>query len=80
MTACRSPIARTGSPRIDVLAGCHHGDPLDEVRGVRADLLGHLGDGQDPRVGAAQVVRVEVVRVQVGDEDDVGAVHRLRRR
>ena len=35
ITACRSPDRPDREPRVDVLAGRHHGDPLDQVRGVR---------------------------------------------
>ena len=50
-------------PHVELVARGDHGDPLGDVRGLVAELAGHLVDGEDRRLARAQVAEVEVVRV-----------------
>jgi len=51
--------------------------PLRDVGGIRGQLLGDLSDGEHRSVGGPEVVGIEMVGVDVGDQDRGGTVDRL---
>ena len=77
MTLCISPTARTGSPTSKTAPGGHSRRALRDIRCVGRELVGDLADGEDRGVGGAQVVRVQVVGVDVGHQHRGRAVHRV---